>query len=83
MSPPISWIDYVKQVHEILKKANPGASFKEALVQASKNKKKGLMGKEQPGGKSKTKSKKASKKKSKSKSKSKKSKSKSKKHKKK
>jgi hypothetical protein len=38
-----SWIEYVKKVHSDLKKSNPLASFKDALVKASQNKKKGLM----------------------------------------
>ena len=38
-----SWIDYVKKVHSELKKSNPMSSFKDALVKASQNKKKGLM----------------------------------------
>ena len=36
-----SWIDYVKKVHSELKKSNPMSSFKDALVKASQNKKKG------------------------------------------
>lgn len=37
------WIKYCKQVHAEMKKKNPDATFREALIQASKNKKNGTM----------------------------------------